>query len=180
MIKFKKNKGFTLVELLVVVAIIGILSTLTVGAVNIARRNAKTTKALHDVDQIYKAINLLENDTLIWPGHQAINEIATSSQKICSDGCTIGLASSTAGITSTDGTYVAWAGPYMNVMPLDPWGNEYFFDTDYHLDNTTDEPCDGGFVPLNCYKAVVVGSYGPDGIGNTLYNGDDIIKIITK
>jgi hypothetical protein len=68
----------------------------------------------------------------------------------------------------------------MNVMPMDPWGNEYFFDTDYEVDNTTDAPCDGGIVPADCYLAVVVGSYGPDGVGNGLYNGDDIIKIIKK
>lgn len=176
---FKKIKGFTLIELLVVITIIGILSTLAVGAVNIARKNAKITKAQHDIDQIYKAISIMANDTDTWPGHQVIDTIGTTTNnEICSDGCVGGIASSTTGITSTDGTYTGWAGPYMNIIPLDPWGNNYYFDTDYEV-RSDNSPCDGQIVPP-CDTAAVVGSYGPDGIGYNLYNGDDIIKVITK
>ena len=46
---------------------------------------------------------------------------------------------------------------------LDPWGNPYFLDTDYHT---------GG----DC--VVAIGSFGPNGVGQNLYDEDDIIYVI--
>lgn len=172
------NSGFTLVELLVMIAIIGVLSTLSVVAVNSARYKAKEAKALNDIDEIYKAITTMSNDTNEWPVHQEINAIGSgSTNEICGDGCNNSLASTTAGITDTDGSYSGWQGPYMKAIPIDAWGNEYFFDTDYQID-INDEPCACGGG--GCVNMVVVGSYGPDGVGNNQYTCDDIIKIILK
>ena len=175
--KRNNQNAFTLVELLVVIGIIGFLAAMAVVAVKTAQQKAKVAKVQNDIDEIYKAISAMANDTDTWPGHQTIGEINNgANNEICADGCAFGLSSPQAGIVSTDGSYGGWNGPYMRQIPTDPWENEYFFDTDYQV--TVDgEPCDGGG---SCIDAVVVGSYGPDGIGNEQYNGDDIIKIVAK
>lgn len=171
------KKGFTLIELLVVIGIIGVLSTLAGAAVSYARSQAKIAKAKSDSNEIYKALTAMSNDTGAWSGNQLIDTVnTTNGNEICGDGCTFGLGAPEAGIETTDGSYSNWAGPYMEDVPLDPWGHEYFFDTDYRV--TADNlPCNGGGT---CFDAVVVGSYGSDGTGNNLYNGDDVIKMIFK
>ena len=171
------REGFTLIELLVTIAIIGLLSTLAVIAVNAARFKAKVAVVQNDTDVIYKAITMLANDTGLWPGQQPIDVVSTgANNEICGDSCVFGLSDPQSGITGTDGNFPGWTGEYMMKIKLDPWGNEYFFDTDYQV-TVNDEPCNGGGA---CVNAVVVGSYGSDGLGNNLYNSDDIIKVITK
>jgi prepilin-type N-terminal cleavage/methylation domain-containing protein len=189
-----KNKGFTLVELLVVIGIIGVLSMLITAGVRIAREKAKITKAQHDVNELYTAISVLANDTNSWPGHQPVNVICSTlpggcpaNNEICdadaadpSQSCPTGkLSDPIAGLETNDGTYAGWNGPYMNKVPVDAWGHEYFFDTDYSLD-VDNNPC--GCGGGGCTDAVVIGSYGPDGLGvpDDTYGCDDIIKIIAK
>lgn len=174
--KITLNKGFTLIELLVVIAIIGLLATLGVSAFNSARNSAKEKGAQHEIKLIYDAINMLANDTGKWPGQQQIDKLGSGgSNEVCSDGCSYGLSDARAGIIATDGNYSSWAGPYRDTMPLDPWGRQYFFDSDYQVLNS--EPCAGRG---GCSTAVVIGSYGPNGTGNNQYNSDDIIRIIVK
>jgi general secretion pathway protein G len=172
----KHSAGFTLIELLVVIGIIGLLSTLVVVQVKTARQKAKIAKAQHDIDVIATAILALGTDTGQWPGHQDAGEVNNSNgNEICGDGCNFGLSANQAGIVATDGSYNGWSGPYMRSIGLDPWGNEYFFDTDYQV--TADgQPCS----TAPCQMAAVVGSYGPDGVGNNQYTSDDIIKILAK
>lgn len=197
---YKNNKGFTLIELLVVIAIIGILSTLVTVGARFAIDKAKTSKAQHAVDAIYNAITMLGSDTSLWPGGQTVDEISTTPNKeICgpdaatpSNSCSYGLTDSRAGIVANDGSFSNWGGPYMLVISPDPWGHEYFFDTDYSVDNLSNVPCAccTGCNKNDCKNVVVVGSYGPDGLGKDkiddtdtdLARGhgcDDIIKIIT-
>lgn len=170
------KKGFTLIELLVTIAIIGVLATIAMTAVGHARGQAKIAKATSDANEIYKAMTALSNDCGAWPGNQLIDTVnLTNGNEIC-DGCAFGLGDPEAGLVATDGNYANWSGPYMNEIPLDPWGNEYFFDTDYQV-TAENLPCDGAG---GCVDAVAVGSYGPDGIGNNQYNEDDIIKMLVK
>ncbi|MFH0951691.1 MAG: type II secretion system protein GspG [Patescibacteria group bacterium] len=65
----------------------------------------------------------------------------------------------------TDSNYLNWEGPYLSVLPLDPWDHNYFFDTDYTIDGQ---------------PQAVVGSYGPNGEGLNDYDDDDIIIQLTK
>lgn len=160
-----KDSGFTVIELLTVMAIIGLLSALAIVAVNGAREKARIAKAQEDVRSIHKTIAMLEIDTGEWPDHKNAfeDECGVSDNEICGDGCTYSITDCESGITCDDGYFLSWRGPYMENIPLDPWGNEYFFDTDY----TTGGNCEA-----------VVGSYGPNGIGNNLYDADDVIFIV--
>jgi prepilin-type N-terminal cleavage/methylation domain-containing protein len=174
---YKMTKsGFTVIELLVVIAIIGVLATLGIVAFGYARNYAKVTKALADMGQIEKAINMLSNDCGSWPGHQAPNQIGTDGNEICNDGCAYGLDDQLSGIAVSDGSYINWGGPYMELIPKDPWDHNFFFDSNYQV-KADGSPCDGS---ATCISAVVLGSYGPDGAGNNQYNADDVIKIIYK
>jgi prepilin-type N-terminal cleavage/methylation domain-containing protein len=193
----KDKKGFTLIELLVVIAIIGLLSTMATVAARYAINKAKIAKAQHAVDTIYSAIVMLGNDTNEWPGHQTINEInSTSNEEFCGSdavlpaatcGANHSLSDGAAGLVANDTTpFNNWSGPYMNNIAPDPWGHEYFFDTNYQVnENNIGCGCGGSTV---CHDVVVVGSFGPDGLGvnelrstgNNSMPGacDDVIKII--
>lgn len=64
----KTQKGFTLVELLVVVSIIGLLSTLAVVALGSARVQARDAKRVADVKQMQTALELYFSDNNGYPG----------------------------------------------------------------------------------------------------------------
>ena len=61
----KSEKGFTLIEILVVVAIIGLLSSIVMAALSTARVKARDSRRLSDILQIKKALELyyLNNNT---------------------------------------------------------------------------------------------------------------------
>lgn len=64
----KQKTGFTLVELLVVVAILGILSTFSVVNLNLAKAKARDAKRLSDIVQIRKALEIYNYSEGIYPG----------------------------------------------------------------------------------------------------------------
>ena len=162
--------GFTLIELLVVIAILGILSSIITTSVNSARGKAKIARAQMDLSQIKSAITMLANDTDKWPGREAAAG-TPSPQPVDTVRCTGGgtnevqnLNDAQTGLTVTHASYPGWNGPYMTTVRLDPWGHNYFFDTDYDHAPTGDN-----------IQSAALGSYGPNGVGNNLYDSDDII-----
>ena len=175
------EKSFTLIELLVVIAIIGILSGIVLVSLGRAREKARIAKAQTEIRQIYNTITMLELDTGFWPAHQQPNVICThlpggcpANNELCDDGCPSRLSSGAGGLVSNDvvNPYPNWNGPYLTANHLiDPWGNEYFFDTDYDLNPA---PGDQG------QYGVVIGSYGPDGDGWNDYDQDDVFYIIKE
>jgi prepilin-type N-terminal cleavage/methylation domain-containing protein len=182
--------GFTLIELLVVIAIIGILSSVVLVSLGAARTKAKIAKAQFDIKELFTAMTLLEGDAGEWPGHQQISRLCQngvpaivdcSANEFCeaAGGCAFDLNSGRAGIVLDDGApnqFPDWKGPYYKGptagTPLDPWGHQYFFDTDYWI---------------NGALRVVIGSYGPDGLSdldnNSLASGansaDDVVSIVS-
>ncbi len=166
------QRGFNLMEILIILAIIGLLMGIALVGAWSARDKAKAARARKEMRQIYNAVMLMEADTEMWPGHQVPYEIGTGAagNEICGDGCAFGLNDCMAGLVCNPelpDSYMGWDGPYMNEMPKDPWGNDYFFDTDYDL-----EPGEGE------KWAVVIGSYGPNGQGNNQYDEDDVLQVI--
>src|SRR3989344_4532567 len=161
--KSSSHAGFTLIELLVVIAIIGILASVILASLNNARQNTRLVKARAEVSQIRKAIALLETDTSQWPGHKTIDDVQSgaSGNEIWD------LTAPEAGLLATDGSFPNWNGPYIQAIPLDTWGNPYFFDTDYDIDSTAGERW-----------AAVVGSFGPNGVGQNVYDDDNIYDVL--
>jgi general secretion pathway protein G len=152
------SRGFTLLELMVVVAIIATLAAVSALVARHYITKAKVIRATGDIEMIYKAIVLLESDTEEWPGHQKVGSTQPSGSNEIWD-----LSKPKAGLVATDGKFPNWHGPYLTSIPLDPWGNPYFFDTDYKIDGV---------------DRVVLGSFGPNGKGRNVYDDDNIIKII--
>ncbi len=66
-----KNKGFSLIELLVVMFIIGILTSVLLPNLMSARQKAKDAQKISDVNAIKDALRLYYNDTQVYPASKA-------------------------------------------------------------------------------------------------------------
>jgi prepilin-type N-terminal cleavage/methylation domain-containing protein len=152
------SRGFTLIELMIVIAIIGILAAIALIVSSSYAKRAKVAEATCDLDMIYKAMILLESDTGQWPGHQTVSQINQGGGNEVWN-----LSVGAAGLVITDGNFPGWDGPYLPSVPKDPWGKDYFLDTDYQI---------------NGVNYIVLGSFGPNEVGQNLYDDDDVIKIL--
>ncbi len=63
----KYSKGFTFIELLVVLSIIGILFTIVLANIKLARDKAMSAKALQELSALQKAIELYKTDNVTYP-----------------------------------------------------------------------------------------------------------------
>ena len=154
-IKAKHSTGFTLIELLIVIAIIGILAAIAIPSYSNHRERAKIAEAKSDLKNIRLAIEMLATDTEKWPNKRDVGD-TTGGIEVWN------LNAAAAGLTATDGSYLGWDGPYLQSVQTDPWGMNYFFDTDYDINGT---------------NHVVVGSFGPNKVGPNVYDADDVILL---
>jgi general secretion pathway protein G len=97
--------GFSLIELMVVIAIMGLLATVV--AVNLMGRTygAKVTKVMADFDSMKKAIQMFKIDTGSYPDR--LDDL-----------------------WAQPGGKKGWKGPYLDnapPAPVDPWGNVYIY-----------------------------------------------------
>jgi len=152
----RHREGFTLLELMICVAVIGILATIAIPNYLSYREKSKIAKAQAELHHLSKCVTMLALDTGLWPNKVNTGLPPGSLEKW-------NLNAPDAGLTGTDGGFPDWAGPYISTVPKDPWGNDYFFDPDYMIDG------------LN---HVVLGSFGPNGVGINLYDADDIYIIL--
>ncbi len=155
--KLRSCGGFTLLELIVNLAIIGILSAIAIPAYIAFKDKAKIAQAKSDLHTIQLAIEQLANDTEKWPGP---NNVGQTANKEVWD-----LNSDDAGLV-TGKKFSNWKGPYMQSVPQDPWGSNYFFDPDYRIGGT---------------DYAVVGSFGPNRCCRNQYDSDDVyLKLATQ
>ncbi len=93
-----KNRGFTLVELMVVIAIIGILASIVLASLGGAKGKARDSRRIADIKSIQLALSLYYNDNLMYPK----NIYAASS------------------ISGQSAPVTGLAGGYLAVVPIDP------------------------------------------------------------
>lgn len=99
----RSQAGFTLIEIMVVVVILGLLGTLVVQAVGDRPDQAREVKVSNDIGSLESALKLYKLDNFTFPtqaqGLNALVENPSDSKK--------------------------WRGPYIERLPEDPWGNAY-------------------------------------------------------
>lgn len=71
MVKQRKKNGFTLLELIVVMAIIGILSTMMIGNFVVSQQRARDAKRKNDLVQIQRALEQYINDKGTYPAESS-------------------------------------------------------------------------------------------------------------
>ncbi len=99
----QRRQGFTLVEMLLVVAIIGILAALVIPKISGAGEHSRIVAAGADIHGgIKTALDRYEIDNGTYP--RSLNELVQAP---------------------SDAKH--WAGPYLDAVPVDPWGNAYVY-----------------------------------------------------
>ena len=108
--KKPKPNGFTLVELMVVIFILGLLTTIVVINVLPSQDRAMVEKARADIATLGQALEMYRLDNLTYP--------ASSD----------GLAALTAAPASLSPSARYRQGGYIKKLPDDPWGRPYQYD----------------------------------------------------
>jgi prepilin-type N-terminal cleavage/methylation domain-containing protein len=140
----KESRGFTMIEMVVVLAVIAILAAILTPIVTSYVDRARTESAQNDVKKIAASLVQFNTDTKLWPiyssvptnisagaysveagpGIQPIIGSGTNWPSIASAGSLDSvLNQNLMGLPTTGKT--AWKGPYVELGP-DPWGTQYF------------------------------------------------------
>lgn len=130
--RISQQAGFTLIEIMVVVFILGLLVTLVAPKIIGRTDQARVTKAAADVRAIEEALHLFKLDNGFYPstaeGLPALVQAPPRAKRFNPEG-------------------------YLPKVPVDPWGNEYIYQSDG--------------------RDVIIASLGADGVeGGEGYNAD--------
>ena len=106
----KQQSGFTLIEIMVVVVIIGILASVVVPRIMDNPDKARTAKAKNDIRALESAMDLYRLDNFTYPStDEGLDAL----------------------ITSPSSSPANWKqGGYIKKLNNDPWGNDYLYDND--------------------------------------------------
>ncbi len=109
--QIKDDKGFTLIQVLIVVGVIAILAGIAMARFNSALNTAKMDKAGVEIEMMGRAVEQIEEDTG--------NYIKSLEQ----------LDDTTSPVDPVD-SFSPWWGPYLSSMPAnlqDPWDTNYAY-----------------------------------------------------
>ena len=106
---YSSQKGFTLIEILLVVIIIGALAAMIIPRLAGRGEQAKVRIAKSDIEaNIPTAFKLYELDNGTFPStEQGLNALRTKP--------------------TTNPIAQSWNGPYLEKEPIDPWGRQYVY-----------------------------------------------------
>jgi len=127
-IRYTPRRGFTLIELMIVVVILGLLATIIMPRILNRPEQARRVKAKIDIRNIESALALFKTDTGRFPTTSEGLEVLVSNP----------------GIKGYN------ADAYLDKTPSDPWGNKYIYvypgvqSRDYDLESFGKDGEDGG------------------------------------
>lgn len=150
-----QNKAFTLIEVMIAITILAIVFAVSIPSLQRARTNSFIRQTETQLEMLANAVLELAYDTGKYPNGAWRNN--PGSAEIWN------LNTNTTGLLETDGSFPNWDGPYLDEIPQDLWEHNLFFDPDYKIDGE---------------DHVVVGSFGPNGVGQNQYDADDIVVIL--
>jgi general secretion pathway protein G len=128
MYRSDKQRGFTLIELMIVVVILGLLATIVMPKILNRPEQARRVKAKVDIRNIQSALAFFKTDTGRFPSTSEGLETLVSGANIQG--------------YNRDG--------YLERVPLDPWGHKYIYicpgikSKDYDLKSYGKDGEDGG------------------------------------
>jgi len=111
-VRINNHKGFTLIEVLIIVGVIVILTGVARVQLQNASNKAKVNKAEAEIEIMGRAIEQIEEDTG--------NYLKKLEQ----------LDDATPPSSKDKDSFSPWWGPYVSSLPVenkDPWGNEYLY-----------------------------------------------------
>ena len=123
------SKRFTLIELLIVIAIIGILAGLVFPALGTVRNNAKRSKASTECQSLKTAIIMYESEFSCWPA-----KVSGSADSLLDSSEYIGMCKALTGENAKKTVFYEVGVGYDETKGiLDPWGRPYqvMLDVDY-------------------------------------------------
>jgi general secretion pathway protein G len=104
-----RRQGFTLVELLLVLVILGILAAIVIPKFSGRTEQAKESAAVTQIATFRTALDAFEVDNGYYPkGRNGLQDLIIQPKDAAN-----------------------WRGPYLQTdrIPLDPWGNEYLYES---------------------------------------------------
>jgi len=131
----QKQKGFTIVELLIVIVVIGILAAITIVAYNGIQDRANSTKVIAQAQAYVKALTLWQADTGILPSPSScIAPASAVTGGICPESYAwYGNTPRDATFNDTINKYAGITNPILGKWGNNPVGSMWYVDNYYAL-----------------------------------------------